>query len=70
MNDPTTATAAAASQNRVRELTSDNERRQESYMRREAQQQGEIARLEDQLRAARGEAPKHPAFGKATTNIK
>lgn len=57
-------------QNRVRDLTSDNERRQESYMRREAQLQGEIGRLEDQLRVARGERPNHPAFGKATTNIK
>ncbi|PNW82066.1 hypothetical protein CHLRE_06g272350v5 [Chlamydomonas reinhardtii] len=61
---------AAELENRVRDLTSDNERRQESYMRREAQLQGEIGRLEDQLRVARGERPNHPAFGKATTNIK
>ncbi|KAG2445323.1 hypothetical protein HYH02_008789 [Chlamydomonas schloesseri] len=61
---------AAELENRVNELTADNERRQESYMRREAQLQGEIARLEDQLRVARGERPNHPAFGKATANIK
>ncbi|KAG2439402.1 hypothetical protein HXX76_004759 [Chlamydomonas incerta] len=61
---------AAELEGRVRDLTSDNERRQESYMRREAQLAGEIARLEDQLRVARGERPNHPAFGKATSNIK
>ncbi|KAG2502036.1 hypothetical protein HYH03_000530 [Edaphochlamys debaryana] len=55
---------------RVRELNADNERRQESYMRREGELQAQLERVQDQLRVARGERPNHPAFGKATTNIR
>ncbi|EFJ52873.1 hypothetical protein VOLCADRAFT_86283 [Volvox carteri f. nagariensis] len=54
----------------VRELAADNERRQESYMRREAALQEDVAKLEEQLRKARGEQPQNPTFGKAAANIR
>ncbi|GFR43352.1 hypothetical protein Agub_g4423, partial [Astrephomene gubernaculifera] len=57
-------------EDRVRLLSSDNERRQESYMRREEELRGQVAALEDQLRVARGERAQHPVFGKAANNIR
>ncbi len=39
-------------------------------MRREAEMQAQVEQLQDALRVARGEAPKHPVFGKVTTNMR
>lgn len=60
----------ADQEHQVRTLSEDNERRQDSYMRREEQLKADIATLEDQLKVARGERPTNPAFGKVTENIK
>ncbi|GIL47955.1 hypothetical protein Vafri_4680, partial [Volvox africanus] len=57
-------------EDQVRQLASDNEKRQDSYMRREALLQEEVAKLQEQLRKARGDQPQSPVFGKAAANIR